>query len=94
MNRLVAEPLFQQELQSVASLGYAALSKLADSEPLTKELPGPDGQTYQTEIQVFWDSGKNGPIRVLGAIDDCGRSAFRPLCLDDIIDPTPTGGNS
>ena len=88
MNNLVAEPLLQQELDALSSLGYKALCNLVNHEPIVKELRGPDGQTYQIEIQVVWDGETNGPIRLLAGIDDGGWSAFLPLTLDEIVPPS------
>lgn len=44
------------------------------------ERRAPSGQSYQLEIQAFWEDGPGGPIRVLGAIStDTGWRSIAPL---------------
>lgn len=51
------------------------------------EVGGASGAIYQIEIQVLWDDRKRRNLRVLGAIDDGGLRAFRPLTEDFIMAP-------
>jgi hypothetical protein len=51
------------------------------------EVRGGSGAIYQIEIQVLWDDKEQRNLRVLGAIDDGGVSAFRPLNEDFIMAP-------
>jgi hypothetical protein len=55
--------------------------------PVTTEIQGPTGVTYQVQVQVVWDGRKGGDLRVLGAVDDGGWRAFHPLCSDFIMAP-------
>lgn len=46
------------------------------------------GVQYQVEVQAFWDSPRQpGNLRVIMAIDDGGRHAYRPLSSDFIVAP-------
>ena len=52
-------------------------------------MTGASGVLYQLETQAFWDTGKEGDLRVSVAIDDCrGWRSFIPLVRDFIISPT------
>ena len=42
---------------------------------------------YQIEIQAFWDDKLRENVRVIGAIDDGGISAFIPMSLEFIMAP-------
>ena len=58
------------------------IEKVKGSEFTTKQ-----GNWYQAEIEVFWDSHPGGTIRVVFAIDDGGRSAFFPMTDSLLIEP-------
>jgi hypothetical protein len=53
----------------------------------TKEVVGEDGNTYELEIQAFWDSKKDADVRLIVAADDGGWKAFKPLTGDFIMRP-------
>ena len=55
--------------------------------PDTNSAVGEDGNAYQLETQVFWDSKKDGDIRVMVSADDGGISAFKPLTHGFIMTP-------
>jgi len=55
--------------------------------PKTIEVGGSDGKRYQVQTEAFWDSKKNGPIRVIVLVDDGGLAAFKPLARAFIIAP-------
>jgi hypothetical protein len=52
------------------------------------EVANPGAAAYQMEVQVVWDGKPGGDIRVMGAIDDGGWSAFVPLCEDFVLSPS------
>ena len=62
------------------------IEKVKGSEFTTKQ-----GNWYQAEIEVFWDSHPGGTIRVVFAIDDGGRSAFFPMTDSLLIEPPGDG---
>jgi hypothetical protein len=74
------------ELSSWRCRLYKDLAKLID-RPHVIETIGPDGEGYQIEIQVVWDSNPNGNLRVIGAIDDRRWRAIAPLCESFIMTP-------
>ncbi len=77
------------QLEAYRAKGYPALkAMIGDVEAY--EVPNPDGDTFQIEIDVVWDGKPDGDICVLGAIDDGGWSAFSPLSDDFIMTPDGT----
>lgn len=87
MNRQIAELLLGQEMAKARAMGYHKLRDLIDGEPIINEITGPDGKCYQLEVCVFWDNAKNGPIKLIGAVDDGGLRAFFPLSAGDLVYP-------
>jgi hypothetical protein len=86
MNKGEARILLATELEDWRSRSYTDLVAMLD-QSTNKEVVGDSGVTYQIEIQVFWDAKPQGNLRVLGAIDNRGWSAFSPLCDDFILAP-------
>ncbi len=80
--------ILEEKLLEFQKLSYEELRKLVDDEPYT-EAQGEGEDFYQIEIEVFYDDPdkKDGDLRILGAIDDGGLSAFAPICDDFIITP-------
>lgn len=64
-------------------------SRLAESvgSRETENCVGAGGAVYQLEFQVFWDARPDGPIRVIGSIDDGGLRVSAPLCQDFVKAP-------
>jgi hypothetical protein len=58
------------------------------NETLHKEVVGPDGKTYQIDVQFFWDDKPLGSVRVMASIDDGGWRAFLPLTDSFILTPS------
>jgi hypothetical protein len=85
MNKQEALQILRSHLERYRHQSYGELVGLID-KPQTGKLNGPSGTKYQTEVQVFWDDKPGEAIRVLGAIDDGGLSAFIPLTDDFILD--------
>jgi hypothetical protein len=88
MNHEVAKSLAEQELSNAKAIGYPTLLGIVDDEPTTRTVIGPDGNEYQIEVCVFWDTTKNGAIRVIVAIDDGGWRVLAPLSVSDLVFPT------
>jgi hypothetical protein len=61
-----ARRLLSMEEACLRSLSYDELLKL--QEPIVKELRGQHGYVYSVEIQSFWDSKKEGDLRVILAM--------------------------
>jgi hypothetical protein len=55
--------------------------------PETVEERGATGTIYQVQTQAFWDSRKDGDLRIIVAVDDGGWRAFVPLSEDFILAP-------
>lgn len=68
-------------------LSYEKCQDMIERRPKTIEIVGSDGKRYQVETEAFWDSKKNGDIRVVVLVDHGGLAAFQPLALDFIIAP-------
>jgi hypothetical protein len=82
-----ATQLLLAELRPIRERSYIELCRLVDSAPAPMERRGASGAVYQLEVQVFWDSSRGGPVRVLGSIDDGGVRSLKPLPLDFIMAP-------
>jgi hypothetical protein len=86
MDNKVATILFTEELRRLRTFGYRDLvARIGECEH--KEVIGADGRTYQSEIEVFWDSKKGGDVRVMVAADDGGWRAFKTLSDSFIMAP-------
>ncbi|MDT5123071.1 MAG: hypothetical protein QOC96_2553 [Acidobacteriota bacterium] len=87
MDEAEAQLVLAQELSHYRNYSYTKLLSLIDDSK-TFERTSPSGIKYQIEIQVFFDDIKaKRDLRVLGAIDGGGISAFSPLCDDFIMAP-------
>jgi hypothetical protein len=88
MNNEIAYALVDAELR-LRMLPYSKLAAMVGTNE-NKEIVGNDGNTYQLEIDVFWDNTKPGDVRVMAAVDDGGWRAFKPLTRDFIMRPDGT----
>jgi hypothetical protein len=79
MDTQEAGNLLRDRLAEYRRLPYPDLAARVRADE-QREVVGPSGVRYQTEIQVVWDSRPGGAVRVLGSIDDGGWRAFLPLC--------------
>jgi hypothetical protein len=87
MNREIAESILTQELGSTKKIGYLKLTERIGGQPIIRDVVASDGKRYQLEINIFWDGKKNGPIRLMGCVDDGGWRSFIPLTLSDLVYP-------
>ena len=86
MDREKARGVLTDELKAYRSRTYSQLRALIGGLRAFG-VANNGGHPYQIEIQVVWDGKAGGEIRVLGAIDDGGWSAFRPVTGDFIVGP-------
>jgi hypothetical protein len=86
MDEAEAAALLEDKLREYRARPYAELEALIGTVE-TGELTGPTGVSYQFEIEAVWDALADGNIRVIGAIDDGGMRAFKPLGSDFIVAP-------
>ena len=89
MDNQEATLLLRDHLDGYRRRSYGDLVALL-GKPQVAELQGASGKTYQVEVEVIWDQQLGGAIRVLGAIDDGGWRAFKPLLKDFILAPDGT----
>jgi hypothetical protein len=89
MDKQEATLLLRDHLDGYRRRSYGDLVTLL-GKPQVAELHGASGKTYQVEVEVYWDQQPGGAIRVLGAIDDGGWRAFKPLSEDFILAPDGT----
>jgi hypothetical protein len=81
-----AKAILDQELSRYRRRSYSELLSLLDRIE-TFERVSPSGVTYQIEMQVFFDDESQRTLRVMGAIDDGGWRALKPMCGDFIMAP-------
>lgn len=86
MNEIEAKSILVRELSRYRERAYSELLSLLDRSE-TFELASPSGVTYQIEMQVFFDDESQRALRVIGAIDDGGWRALKPMCDDFIMAP-------
>jgi len=86
VNNEEAGAILRDHLQTYRRRSYSELVALLGKPQVTKT-DGPSGAKYQVEVEVHWDDRPGGNIRVLGAIDDGGPRAFKPLTHDFILAP-------
>jgi hypothetical protein len=89
MNEIEANTILEQELSRYRRRSYSELLSLVDDIE-TFERASSSGVTYQIEMQVFFDDRSTSNLRVVGAIDDGGRRAFKPMTDDFIMAPDGT----
>jgi hypothetical protein len=88
LDKVEAKHIAETELAKHRTLSYDELRRFLETEPTQHlSVEGHTGAAYQLEIEYHWDSGVNGPIRVMVSIDDGGWRAFKPLSLDFIKAP-------
>lgn len=86
MDRETAEAVLRTSLDEYRQLSFRDLVRrigLID----TREVTAADRTRFQLEFQVFWDGASGGDVRVLGAIDDGGLRALKPLTQDFLVSP-------
>ena len=90
MDKQVALDLIRAALEEYRSLPYTSLVQIMEKmdECPCKEVVGPDGKTYQIEVQLVWDDKPRSNLRVLASIDDGGFRAICPMTDSFILSPT------
>lgn len=86
LDRAEAGTILASELQHYRKMHYSELKPLIGSSD-RKEVLGRSGVRYQVVMSAFWDSEPDRDIRIIGAIDDGGRSAWRPMTDSFILSP-------
>jgi hypothetical protein len=89
MDRNEAMQLLREQLDRHRTRSHRDLQSLI-AAPEVVELVGPSGTRFCVEIEAVWDSEVGGDLRVIGAIDDGGWRAFKPLSDDFIMRPDGT----
>ena len=84
MNNEEAAAILRDHLQTYRRRSYAELVALLGKPQMTTA-EGSSGAKYQLEVEVHWDDRPGRNIRALGAIDDGGRRALKPLTHDFIL---------
>jgi hypothetical protein len=79
VNNAEARALLTEHLARYRGKSYSELARLVDQGPVTIEVAGSSGATYQIEILAVWDTWQPGDVHVLATIDDGGWRAFVPL---------------
>ena len=84
MNKTKARALLADQLSRYRAKPYAVLKDMVGQVD-AYEIATPDGKAFQIEVQIMWDGKPDADIRVIGAIDDGGWTAFSPLSDDFIV---------
>jgi hypothetical protein len=82
-----ARQILSEEIAKLRKLSYGELRESLLRESETFEVVGASGTRYQVETEAFWDSGAEGPLRVLALIDDGGWRSFAPMSESFIVAP-------
>jgi hypothetical protein len=92
MNNEIALSLLHAALAEYRALTYEELAQRAAADD-HRDVTGPDGRTYQVEVQVIREGRGPGPLHVVGTVDDGGWRAFLPLHVGFMVrlDGTRTG---
>ena len=86
MDDKIASSVIDVWIEELRAYSYRELVALI-GKVQTRKVKAADGRLYQLEAQVFWDSRKDGDVRVMVAGDDGGLSAYKPLVHDFIMAP-------
>lgn len=78
-----AMTILEKALGGYRNKSYDELRNLVGEVEALEVVSG-TGVKYSLELQVFWDGGVGGNIRVTGSVDDQGLSTFSPVSLDFI----------
>ncbi|MFG1885610.1 hypothetical protein [Micromonospora sp. NPDC049102] len=84
LNIEVAEGIAEQALAELQQLPFAEIEPLLDDNKKTV-VTGADGTQYNVVTYALPDLDDS--VRVVVAVDDGGRSAFKPLVRDIIVAP-------
>ena len=88
MDLAVAGTICAEEMAAAKALGYERLTAYIGDEPITKDISGRDGNTYQVEVNIFWEASKDGPIWIIVSVDDGSFwQAVSPLSMSEIVHP-------
>jgi hypothetical protein len=87
MDSTEARELLRTYLATFERMPYDQLCSKVDRDLGSKKVQGASGIEYQMTIDVFWDHRPGGAVRIIGAIDDGGLSAFLPLSEDLLREP-------
>jgi hypothetical protein len=86
-----AQRVLQQEIDTLRRFSYEELLGLR-TKPFVKEVQDTSGITYSMEINVFWDSKRDGDLRVMVFVIPWGKWQFRiPRDLTDDFIMAPDG---
>jgi hypothetical protein len=84
-----ARQLLETQVEEWRHRSYAELSQEV-GRWRRFETTGASGEHYEGHIQVLWQGGAHGPVKVIGSIDDGGWRTFVPLMTDFTVAPDGT----
>jgi hypothetical protein len=87
MNKPEAQSILDEQLSLFARQPYAQLVELVNV-PKNITVQAPSGTKFQIEFNVFYDSGEQQNLRIIGSIDDGGWRAIMPLTKTLIMKPS------
>ena len=91
-NKAEASAILKKELIPFRSMSFEECKKFVEADPaLATTVTGESGTEYQVEVQMIWDRCFDGPIKVLGSVDDGRLRAFKPLSQSFIIERNSAG---
>jgi len=86
MKKPEAQSILDEQLSIFVRQPYAKLAELVNV-PKNITVQAPSGTKFQIEFNVFYDSGKQQNLRIIGSIDDGGWRAMMPLTKTLIVKP-------
>jgi len=85
-NKTEALSILDREMSRFSDISYDECIRDVEGNPVvSKNITGESGVEYQVEIEMIWDHLRNGPIRIIGGIDDGRLRAYKPLTRSIII---------
>jgi hypothetical protein len=88
LNNAEAQQIAEAEVKKLRALTFDELRRrITLTERKHFDVAAPSGTIYRLDVDCFWDSAPDGPIRVTVMVDDGGWRAFKPLCFDFIKAP-------
>jgi hypothetical protein len=86
-NRSEATAILDKEMTPFRGMNYEDCKKFVEAAPaLNTTVVGESGTQYNVQVVMIWDRCLDGPIRVIGSIDDGRLRAYKPVTKSFLVD--------